>query len=60
MTNFTTGRLILLTTADDSGVCMIAVEWCPTCYALVPEDFMGVHVHRGHPEGGADFRDLDR
>jgi hypothetical protein len=48
-TDFSAGRLVLITSPDESGVHMIAVEWCHTCYALVPEDFMVDHVQQVHP-----------
>lgn len=55
MTNFSTRQLVLITKPDDLGIHMIAVEWCHTCYALVPEDFMSDHVASSHPEGGSNL-----
>lgn len=48
MTNFSTGQLMLITAPDSQGVHMICVEWCRTCYALVPEDFIGDHNQTMH------------
>lgn len=50
--NFKTGQLVLITAPDELGVNKLSVEWCRTCYALVPEDFLGDHAKKMH-EGSA-------
>jgi len=49
MSNFKNGQLVFITTPDEQGIFKSAVEWCPFCYALIPEDFLHAHNLEMHP-----------